>query len=456
MNISDHINAQRAYFNSQITKPISFRKAALIQLKKAIEKYEPDIEKALWDDLKKSKFESYITETGFVLTELNRTLKKLKNWSSPKRVKTPLFLFGSKSHIQYEPYGISLILSPWNYPFQLLFAPLIGAVAAGNCVILKPSPASPHTTAVSKKIIKEAFDPRHVILIEANSRETDLLLQQRYDYIFYTGGVEYGKRVMEAASKHLTPVTLELGGKSPCIIDKDANIDIAARRIVWGKFLNCGQTCVAPDYIFAHQDIKDELILKLKEEIIRQYGKDPQKSPDYPRIIHSGRFYNLMLLLKQGKIEAGGKYDEKDLYIAPTVISGITPENRIMNEEIFGPIMPILTYDSLDELIHKINSMPHPLALYFFTRDKVAARKVTSQCQFGGGCINDTIIHLATSEMPFGGFGESGMGGYHGREGFRTFSHYKSIVDKKTWLDLPMRYQPYKRINDKLIHFFLK
>ena len=443
MNISDHINAQRAYFNIKITKPISFRKAALIQLKKAIEKYEPDIEKALWDDLKKSKFESYITETGFVLTELNRTLKKLKNWSSPKRVKTPLFLFGSKSHIQYEPYGISLILSPWNYPFQLLFAPLIGAVAAGNCVILKPSPASPHTTAVSKKIIKEAFDPRHVILIEADNRETDLLLQQRYDYIFYTGGVEYGKRVMEAASKHLTPVTLELGGKSPCIIDKDANIDIAARRIVWGKFLNCGQTCVAPDYIFVHQDIKYDLILKLKDEIIRQYGKDPQKSPDYPRIIHSGRFYNLMLLLKQGKIEAGGKYDEKDLYIAPTVISGITPENRIMNEEIFGPILPVMTFNERETVIDYINSQEKPLALYYFGKNKKNIREILEKTSSGGVCINDVVTHLANPDLPFGGVGHSGIGRYHGIDSFYTFSHTKSVLSTTTHINPGIKFAPY-------------
>lgn len=443
MNISDHINAQRTYFNSYITKSVSFRKEALLRLKKSIEKHETDIEKALWDDLRKSKFESYITETGFVLTELNETLKKLKKWTAPKKEKTPLFLFGSKSHIQYEPYGIALILSPWNYPFQLLFAPLIGAVAAGNCVILKPSPASPHTTAISKKIIEEAFDSCYVTLIEADNRETDLILQQRYDYIFYTGGVEYGKRIMEAASKHLTPVTLELGGKSPCIIDKDADIDVTARRIVWGKFLNCGQTCVAPDYIFVHQDIKENLILKLKEEIIRQYGENPQESPDYPRIIHPGRFYNLMLLLKQGKIETGGKYDEKDLYIAPTVISGITPENRIMNEEIFGPILPVMTFDNRKAVIDYINSQEKPLALYYFGKNKKNIQEVLEKTSSGGACINDVVSHLANSNLPFGGVGHSGMGHYHGIDSFYTFSHARSVLMTTTRINPGIKFAPY-------------
>ena len=444
MNISDQINAQRAYFSSQITKPISFRKASLLRLKETIKKYEADIEKALWDDLRKSTFESYITETGFVLTEINQTIKKLKHWASPQKVKTPLFLLGSKSQIQYEPYGIVLILSPWNYPFQLLFAPLIGAIAAGNCVILKPSPASPHTTAISKKIIAEAFDPQHVTLIEADSFETDLLLQYRYDYIFYTGGVKYGKRIMEAASKHLTPVTLELGGKSPCIVDKNCDLNIAARRIVWGKFLNCGQTCVAPDYIFVHQDIKEDLIHKLKEEIVRQYGNDPQKSPDYPRIIHSGRFYNLMLLLKQGKIEIGGKYNENDLYIAPTVISGITPENRIMNEEIFGPILPVMTFLNLDEAIHYINSQEKPLALYYFGKDKKSIQKILKETSSGGVCINDTITHLANPNLPFGGVGNSGMGSYHGIDSFYTFSHKRAVLATSTRINPGIKFAPYQ------------
>ena len=443
MNISDHINAQQAYFNSQITKPIPFRKEVLLRLKKTIEKYEPDIEDALWNDLRKSKFESYIAETGFVLTELNRTLKNLKKWATPKKEKTPLFLFGSKSHLQYEPYGITLILSPWNYPFQLLFAPLIGTVAAGNCAILKPSPASTHTTIISKKIIEEVFDPRHVLLIEADNRETNLILQQRFDYIFYTGGIEYGKRVMEAASKHLTPVTLELGGKSPCIVDKDANINIAARRIVWGKFLNCGQTCVAPDYVFVHQEIKENLISKLKEEIIHQYGENPQESPDYPRIIHSGRFYNLMLLLKQGKIEIGGEYDEQDLYIAPTLISGITPENRIMNEEIFGPILPIMTFDNRETVINYINNQEKPLALYYFGKNKKNIQDVLGKTSSGGACINDVVSHLANPNLPFGGVGYSGMGHYHGINSFYTFSHTRSILTTSTRINPGLKFSPF-------------
>lgn len=443
MDTLEQINAQRIYFNSQITKSVSFRKEALLRLKKAIEKYQPEIEKALWQDLRKSEFESYITETGFVLTELSGALKNLKRWSAPHKRKTPLFLFGSKSHIQYEPYGVALILSPWNYPFQLLFAPLIGAIAAGNCVVLKPSPASPHTTAISKKIIKEAFDPQHVVLIEAESRETDLLLQQRFDYIFYTGGVEYGKRIMEAASKYLTPVTLELGGKSPCIINCDADINSAARRIVWGKFLNCGQTCVAPDYLFVHENIKDALIRKLKSEIIRQYGENPQKSPDYPRIIHSGRFYKLMLLLKQGKIETGGIYDENDLYIAPTIISDITPENRIMSEEIFGPILPIMTFKDIQKVIDYVNGQEKPLALYYFGKNKTTIDSVLQQTSSGGACINDVISHLANPELPFGGVGQSGMGRYHGIESFYTFSHPRSVLTSSTKINPAIKFAPY-------------
>ena len=347
-------------------------------------------------------------------------------------------------------------MSPWNYPFLLSLDPLIDAIAAGNTVILKPSAYSPNTSKLIEKMIRECFSPEMVAVVTGGRAENTSLLEEHFDYIFFTGSQNVGREVMKKSSAHLTPVTLELGGKSPCIVDESADLKLAARRIVFGKYLNCGQTCVAPDYICCHNSVKDAFLAEVKKQISLQFGEQPLSNSNYGKIINEKHFHRISGLIDHDKVIFGGHNDCNTLRIEPTVMDHVTYEDKVMQEEIFGPVMPVLTYNSLDELIGKINSMPHPLALYFFTRDKMAARKVTSQCQFGGGCINDTIIHLATSEMPFGGFGESGMGGYHGREGFRTFSHYKSIVDKKTWLDLPMRYQPYKRINDKLIHFFLK
>lgn len=347
-------------------------------------------------------------------------------------------------------------MSPWNYPFLLTIDPLVDAIAAGNTAVIKPSAYSPHTSEVIKTILEECFDTKYVAVVTGGRAENTCLLHEHFDYIFFTGSQAVGKEVMKCASEHLTPVTLELGGKSPCIVEKSADIKLAAKRIVFGKFLNCGQTCVAPDYIYCDKAVKDELVKEIRRQIKKQFGTNPLNNKDYGKIINEKHFRRISSLIDTDKVVWGGKTDEKTLRIEPTVMDNVTFDDAVMQEEIFGPVLPVLTYDSLDTAIEKINSMQHPLALYLFTADKKAASKVTAKCGFGGGCINDTIIHLATSEMGFGGFGESGMGSYHGKDGFDTFSHYKSIVDKKTWLDLPMRYQPYRKINEKLIHMFLK
>ncbi|CCY39403.1 aldehyde dehydrogenase [Tannerella sp. CAG:118] len=443
MNYEELIKEQRAFFNNRTTGDISFRKQSLTALQKTIRKYEKELSEALRKDLGKAPFESYMTEIGFILSEIRHTLKHLDKWAAAKRCKTPLFLFGSTSHTRPEPYGIVLILSPWNYPVQLLLAPLVGAIAAGNCAILKPSPRTVHTNHILGKLISETFPPQYIAFLETDNRQTDNLLKQHFDYIFYTGGVAFGKRIMMAAAKNLTPVTLELGGKSPCIVDNDAHIQIAARRIVWGKYLNCGQTCVAPDYIFVHREVKDKLITALQAEIERQYGKAPQESPDYPRIISQDHFYNLLLLLKQGHIVAGGKYDDKDLYIAPTVISGILPENRIMSEEIFGPILPLLDFDDIDNVIDYVNNQEKPLALYYFGQNKKKARYVLQNTSSGGACINDVVTHVANTHLPFGGVGSSGTGAYHGKYSFDTFSHTRSIVQSTTRFNIGMKFAPY-------------
>lgn len=369
---------------------------------------------------------------------------------------TPLAQFHSRSYKKPSPYGVVLVMSPWNYPFLLTIDPLVDAIAAGNTVVLKPSAYSPYTTEIVKKIIEECFEPEYVAVVTGGRAENACLLNEHFDYIFFTGSQAVGKEVMRHAAEHLTPVTLELGGKSPCVVEKSADIKLAARRIVFGKFLNCGQTCVAPDYVYCDAAIKDQLVSELKIQIKKQYGKEPLKNKNYGKIINEKHFKRISGLIDGAKVVCGGNVNEKTLQIEPTVMDNVTFDDAVMQEEIFGPILPVLTYESIDGAIEKINSMAHPLALYIFTEDKKAADKITSRCGYGGGCVNDVIIHLATSEMGFGGFGESGMGSYHGKTGFDTFTHYKSIVDKKTWLDLPMRYQPYKKIYDKLIHMFLK
>lgn len=454
--IKDLVTRQRKYFQTGATLPVSARTAALRRLYAAISSNEKEIHNALKKDLGKSGFESYMCETGLVLEEISYMLKHVQRFADEKRVRTPLAQFHSRSYQKPSPYGVVLIMSPWNYPFMLTLSPLVDALAAGNTAVVKPSAYSPYTSEVLQTILSQCFDPQYVAVVTGGRAENTCLLKEHFDYIFFTGSQAVGKEVMRNAAEHLTPVTLELGGKSPCIVDQTADIKLAARRIVFGKYLNCGQTCVAPDYIYCHRAVKDRLIKEVQKQIQKQYGKQPLRNPNYGKIINEKHFDRILGLIDEKKVVHGGNSDRKTLRIEPTVLDHVTFQDAVMQEEIFGPLMPVLTFDNLDDVIRKINSMPHPLAFYFFTSDKAAAKKVTSRCGFGGGCINDTIIHLATTEMGFGGFGESGMGAYHGKIGFDTFSHYKSIVDKKTWIDLPMRYQPYQKLHEKMVRFFLK
>ncbi len=454
--IKQIVEKQRQYFQTGATLDINFRLDALRKLSAAIQKHEAEINEALRLDLGKSAFEGFMCEIGLVLSEITYMLKHTKSFAKEKRVRTPMAQFHSKSYKKPSPYGVVLVMSPWNYPFMLTLDPLVDAIAAGNTAVIKPSGYSPNTSAIIQKLIEECFDPAYIAVITGGRAENTCLLNEHFDYIFFTGSLGVGKEVMMRASQHLTPVTLELGGKSPCVVEKTANLKLAARRIVFGKFLNCGQTCVAPDYVYCDSSIKDALVAEIKEQVQLQFGKEPLSNENYGKIINEKHFQRVLGLIDPQKVVVGGASDSEALRIEPTVMDNVTFEDAVMQEEIFGPIMPIVTYDSFEEAITKINSMDHPLALYVFTQNKEAAKKITSECGFGGGCINDVVIHLATSEMGFGGFGESGMGSYHGKDGFDTFSHYKSIVDKKQWIDLPMRYQPYQERNAKLLHKFLK
>ena len=456
LEIKQIAEKQRNYFYTGATLNPDFRIQALKRLKACILHYENEISEAVKQDLGKSSFESYMCETGLTLSEINYQIKHLPAFCKEKTVPTPLSQFHSRSFQKPSPYGVTLIMSPWNYPFLLTMEPLADAIAAGNTAVVKPSAYSPHTSQIMKKIIEKCFDQQYVAVITGGRAENTSLLNQHFDYIFFTGSQTVGKEVMRCAADHLTPVTLELGGKSPCLVDKTANLKLAARRIVFGKFLNCGQTCVAPDYLYCDPEIKDALIAQIKKEIKKQFGTSPLNNKNYGRIINEKHFHRICNLTDREKVVFGGKTDFKTLKIEPTVMDLVTFDDPVMEEEIFGPVLPVLTYESLSQAVNKINSMAHPLALYLFTGNKKAADFVLSRCSFGGGCINDTMIHLATSEMGFGGFGESGMGAYHGKAGFETFSHYKSIVDKKTWLDLPMRYQPYGRLKLKMVKSFLK
>ena len=429
---------------------------ALHTLKKSIQDHEAEIYHALHKDLGKTKSESYMCEVGMVYSELNYMLKHIRRFSRRKRVHTPIAQAISKSYIQPVPKGNVLIMSPWNYPFLLTMDPLIDAIAAGNTVILKPSAYAPYTTDVIQSIIKEAFPENYVAIVTGGRKENQALLEQRFNHIFFTGSQSVGKEVLKKAAEYFTPVSLELGGKSPCIVEKTADIKMAAKRIVFGKFLNCGQTCVAPDYLCCDVEIVEELKRELILEIKKQFGEEPVSSKSYGKIINEKHFYRLSNLIDQSHAYYGGDRDAEITKIEPTLLYPCKWEDPVMEDEIFGPILPILTYSSLDEVLDIIQSRPHPLAFYVFSNDQKIIDRIIKTCPFGGGCVNDTIIHLATSEMGFGGFQESGMGSYHGKTGFDTFTHYKSIVDKKTWLDLPMRYQPYTKMYDKIIRLFLR
>ena len=454
------LNKQREYFTAGATLSERFRLKQLGKLKTSLQQHEADLDLALQQDLGKSRMESYMCEIGLTLSELTWMQKHLKGLMKEKRVPTPLSQFAARSFRSPSPYGTVLIMSPWNYPVLLTLDPLIDAIAAGNTAVVKPSAYAPATAAVLQKIIEECFPAEYVSVVTGGRAENQALLQQKFDMIFFTGGKTVGREVLRHAAEYLTPVTLELGGKSPCIVDATANIPLAARRIVFGKYLNCGQTCVAPDYILCDSRIHNQLVDAIRSEINRQFGENPLQNPDYGKIINEKHFHRLLGLIAPDKTVCGGQYDEQTLRIAPTVMTNVTWEDAVMGEEIFGPILPVLTYDGRQDfiswVIRCVEEYPHPLALYLFSEDKKSKRRILDQCHFGGGCINDTIIHLATSAMPFGGVGESGMGGYHGKTGFETFSHYRSIVDKKTWMDLPIRYQKYNEGKEKLLRLFLK
>lgn len=438
------MEGQRLYFNTGVTKSINFRVDNLNRLKKVIIENEAEILEAIKKDLNKAPFEAYETEIGMVLEELNFMIKNIKKWAKPKRVHPPIMHFLSKTYTVAEPYGITLIMSPWNYPFQLTMAPLVGAIAGGNCAVIKPSAFSPNTSKIISDIIKDTFEQSYITVIQGGRAENEALLEEKFDYIFFTGSVEVGKVVMTAAAKYLTPVTLELGGKSPCIVNEDANIDLAAKRIVWGKFLNCGQTCVAPDYILVQKNIKKDLIEAMKKYICEFYGENPCVNNDFPKVINEKHFNRLLSLIKDLNILIGGKSNPKTLQISPTIIDNVTWNHGIMKEEIFGPLLPILEFENIDEVIKVVNSHPKPLALYLFTNCKDVEKEIVTNISFGGGCINDTIVHLASSYMPFGGVGESGMGSYHGKASFHTFTHTKSILKKSNAIDINLRYPPYK------------
>lgn len=457
MNLDEILESQRKFFRSGATLPVSFRMEMLKKLYNAVKKYETEICQALTADLGKSDFEGFMCEAGLTLTEISYLLRHVRRLAGEHRVHTPLAQFASRSYKKPSPYGNTLIMSPWNYPFLLTIDPLADAIAAGNTAVVKPSAYSPATATVIEKIVTECFPPEYVSVVTGGRRENAALLEKKFDFIFFTGSQNVGREVLRHAAENLTPVVLELGGKSPCIVDDTAKLKLAAKRIVFGKYLNCGQTCVAPDYILCHRSVKEQFIREVCAQIEKQYGKAPLQNPDYGKIINEKHFERLCGLIDSGKTVLGGDRDRNALKITPTVMDNVTWEDAVMQEEIFGPIMPILTFDSFEEVYSMLADRPKPLALYLFSESKKRIREVTERCAYGGGCINDTIIHLATSEMGFGGVGESGMGAYHGREGFNAFSHSKSIVDKKTWMDLPMRYQPYRRgIYGRLLKLFLK
>jgi acyl-CoA reductase-like NAD-dependent aldehyde dehydrogenase len=435
---------QKSFFNSEKTKDISFRIENLRKLYKLIEKNETLIMDALYQDLHKSQTEAYTSEILFVLKEIEFIIKHLKKWNKPQKVRTSLINFPGKNFIQYEPYGITLIIGPWNYPFGLVFSPLAGALAAGNCAIIKPSEISKNTSKVICNLINENFPDEYLFAIEGDATVSQALINEHTDYIFFTGSTNVGKKIMKSAADHLIPVTLELGGKNPCIVDSDINLDVTARRIIWGKFFNAGQTCIAPDYLLVHREIKDKFLEKLKSTLEEFYPKILEDNQDYTHIINQEHFIRLSSLLNEGKIVAGGEKNQLKLFISPTIITDIDYNSKIMDEEIFGPILPVLTYDNLENEIYRLKSMSKPLSLYFFSNDKNKQERIIVGTSSGSVCINGTIHTIMNNRLPFGGVGLSGMGNYHGRASFETFSHKKSVLKKSFWLDLKAMYPPYK------------
>ena len=453
--IENIVAMQKEFFLTGETLDVSYRLDSLKNLYTNIQVMQNEICEALYKDLGKSSTEAYMSEVGMVLSEIRYMIKHVKKFAKEKRVKTSIAQFCAKSFVKPSPYGVVLILSPWNYPFLLTMQPLVDAISAGNTVICRSSEHSPNVTRVMDKLIRRTFRKEHVYDVLGGVEESTMLLEQKVDYIFFTGSTRVGKIVLQKASENFVPVTLEMGGKSPCIVDKTADLKLAAKRIVFGKFLNCGQTCVAPDYLYCDESIKDELLKEVKRQVVLQYGLDPIDNELYGKMVNKKSYDLSMRHLNEDNILFGGRHDEERLKIEPTIISA-NFDDLCMKEEIFGPILPVVTFSELDEAINFINANDSPLALYIFSSSKENEQKVIRNCKFGGGCINDTIMQIATHEMGFGGIGKSGMGAYHGKVGFDTFTHYKSIVDKKTWIDLPIRYQPYNSKKDKMIKMFMK
>ena len=445
---------QRTYFAAGHTLPVSFRKAQLRKLQRILKQHEQDLFDALYADFRKPALEAFGTEIGFIELELKLALKNIEDWTKPRRVPESLINFPARSYVYPQPYGVALIISPWNYPLNLLFTPLIGAMAAGNCAILKPSEIAPNTAAVVNRLISQNFDERYLAVVQGGVQTSEQLLAQQFDYIFFTGSTQVGKVVMKAAAEYLTPVTLELGGKSPAIVSSDADLELAARRICWGKFLNAGQTCVAPDYVLVQEEVKEEFIQQIAQCIQDFYGEQPSDSPDFARIINDRHFERLSAMLTPENIRIGGQTNAPDRYIAPTILDNITWEHPSMQEEIFGPILPVISFDTMAEAITMVNRHAKPLALYLFTINRQYQDQVLQNVHFGGGCINDTISHLANPNLPFGGVGSSGLGSYHGMASFDVFSHQKSVLYRGTWLDLPFRYPPYGNKLNLLRKFF--
>ncbi len=449
------VKSQRDFFHNGKTLDYSFRKNQLKALKRMLKNYEQEIYRALKDDLNKSEHETLTTELGFLYSEIDFAIKQLKEWMEPEKADAPITHKGTSNYIYKEPYGVTLVIAPWNYPLQLAIGPAIGAIAAGNTVVLKPSEFTQATSSLLAEIVGDTFDRTFFTVVEGAKETSQQLLEQQFDYIFFTGSSAVGKIVMQQASKYLTPVTLELGGKSPAIIDKDANIDLAAKRVVWGKFTNAGQTCVAPDYLYVHEKVKAKLLKAMKKHIKTFYSKKPLQNDDYTRIVHKEHFNRLQALLADGEIEYGGSVDEEKLSIEPTILDNITWDHSIMQEEIFGPLLPMLTFTELDDVISELKQLDKPLALYYFGEKEKSQQSILKNVSFGGGCINDTLYHLANPHLPFGGVGSSGMGAYHGKYGFDTFTHNKSILKQTTKFDLPLRY-PGSKIAHALVKKIMK
>lgn len=456
MNAEEIVGLQRAYYRAGNTRPYAFRRKMLEKLENTVRKYEKQIKSALYEDLHKSSQEAYMTEIGLALSEISYTKKHLRRWMKEKRVPAPLVHFPAYGSILHEPYGVVLIMTPWNYPFLLNISPLCDAIAAGNCCVLKPSAYAPSSSRLLKKMIEETFPPEYITVVEGGRKENSLLLEERFDYIFFTGSPAVGKTVMEKASAYLTPVTLELGGKSPCIVDETADIKMAAKRIVFGKFINCGQTCVAPDYVLVHKKKKEELIKNLIQWIKKFWGENPLENPDYPKMITEKHFLRVSALMDEGRIRLGGEVSKEKMQITPTIIDMVKWEYKIMGEEIFGPVLPVLEYEDTEEMLTLLKEKEKPLALYLFTGSRKKKENILSTLSFGGGCVNDTLMHLATPYMGFGGVGNSGIGSYHGRDGFETFSHRKNILHRGVFPDLSVRYPVYSEKKEEFIQKFLK